>query len=160
MIILFQNILFSKEFPACNGCFELFTKIKEKSGTSSWCIFSTWFFHKNVPYLILYLRTEVSMSYLSSFSRYQTKYVICSYLDNWWKIGPSPSKKNCVICFIENPLKMMKNIFYFILKALFILKQLCWFFNMTKKLLQKLNYLENEKSFWSWHHNLVTKQLQ
>ena len=86
--------------------------------------------------------------------------LLCSYLDNWWKIGPSPSKKNCVICFIENPLKMMKNIFYFILKALFILKQLCWFFNMTKKLLQKLKYLENEKSFWSWRHNLVTKQLQ
>ena len=31
-------------------------------------------------------------------------------------------KKKCVICFIESPLKMMKNAFYSILKALFILK--------------------------------------
>ena len=34
----------------------------------------------------------------------------------------SPFKKNCVICFLESPLKMMKNAFYFILKALFVLK--------------------------------------
>ena len=38
------------------------------------------------------------------------------------KVGLSPSKKNCVTCFIESPLKMMKNAFYFILKALFFLK--------------------------------------
>ena len=40
----------------------------------------------------------------------------------WFKFGLSPSKNNCVICLIENPLKMMKNVFYFILKALFVLK--------------------------------------
>ena len=38
------------------------------------------------------------------------------------KVGLSPSKKICVICLIESPLKMMKNVFYFILKALFVLK--------------------------------------
>ena len=38
------------------------------------------------------------------------------------KVGLSPSKKMCIICLIESPLKMMKNAFYFILKALFILK--------------------------------------
>ena len=26
------------------------------------------------------------------------------------KHRPTPSKKNCVICLIENPLKMMKNV--------------------------------------------------
>ena len=26
-------------------------------------------------------------------------------------------QKNCVICFLESPLKMMKNTFYFIVKA-------------------------------------------
>ena len=31
-------------------------------------------------------------------------------------------KKFCVICFIENPLKIMKNAIYFILKALFVFK--------------------------------------
>ena len=39
------------------------------------------------------------------------------------KVGFSPSKKYIVICFIESALKMMKkNAFYFILKALFVLK--------------------------------------
>ena len=38
------------------------------------------------------------------------------------KSGLSPSKKNCVICLTESPLKMMKNAFYFILNALFVLK--------------------------------------
>ena len=36
------------------------------------------------------------------------------------KVGFSPSKKNYFICFNESPLKMMKNTFYFILKALFV----------------------------------------
>ena len=38
------------------------------------------------------------------------------------KVGLSPSKKTCVTCFIESPLKMMKNAFYFIVKALFVPK--------------------------------------
>ena len=38
------------------------------------------------------------------------------------KVGLSLSKKNSAICFIESPLKMMKNAFVFILKALFVLK--------------------------------------
>ena len=38
------------------------------------------------------------------------------------KVGPSPSKKICDIYLIESPLKMIKNAFYFILKALFALK--------------------------------------
>ena len=39
-----------------------------------------------------------------------------------FKVRLSPSKKICVICLIEIPLKIMKNAFYSILKALFILK--------------------------------------
>ena len=38
------------------------------------------------------------------------------------KIGLSSSKKKCFICFNESLLKVMKNAFYFILKALFVLK--------------------------------------
>ena len=34
----------------------------------------------------------------------------------------STSKKICVVFLIESPLKMMKNAFYSILKALFVLK--------------------------------------
>ena len=44
-----------------------------------------------------------------------------------FKVVLSPSKKNCVICLIESPLKMMKNVFYFILKVLFILKIFTFF---------------------------------
>ena len=39
-----------------------------------------------------------------------------------FKVGVSPSKKKCAICLIESALEMMENAFYFILKALFVLK--------------------------------------
>ena len=38
------------------------------------------------------------------------------------KVGLSSSKKISIILLIESPLKLMKNAFYFILKALFVLK--------------------------------------
>ena len=37
-----------------------------------------------------------------------------------FEVGFSPSKKNYFTFFNENPLKMMKNAFYFILEALFV----------------------------------------
>ena len=37
-------------------------------------------------------------------------------------VGLPPSKKFILICFNESPSKLMKNVFYFILKALFVLK--------------------------------------
>ena len=54
-----------------------------------------------------------------------------------FKVGLSPSKKKFFfICVTESPLKMMKNAFYFILKALFILKIfqfLSWLFGHIEK---------------------------
>ena len=53
-----------------------------------------------------------------------------------FKVGLPSSKKNCGICFIESLLKMMKNAFYFILKALFVLKIfkfLSWLFGHVEK---------------------------
>ena len=53
-----------------------------------------------------------------------------------FKVGHSPSKKICLICFNESPLKTMNNAFYFTLKALFvlkILKVLCWHFSHVQK---------------------------
>ena len=38
------------------------------------------------------------------------------------KVGLSRSREICIICLIESPLKMMKNAFYLILKAIFVLK--------------------------------------
>ena len=64
-IILFQNNSFLKEFLACNGCFELFNKIKKGSGASFRCTFSALFFCKNVPYLILYQWTKFQCRTLS-----------------------------------------------------------------------------------------------
>ena len=46
------------------------------------------------------------------------------------KFGLSPSKKKCVICFIESPPKMMKNAFNFILKTHF----LSWLFGYLEKI--------------------------
>ena len=49
--------------------------------------------------------------------------------------GLSPSKR-IIICFIENPLKMIQNAFYFIFKALFVLrifKFLSWLFGQVEK---------------------------
>ena len=40
------------------------------------------------------------------------------------KVGLSPSKRICFIGFNESHLKVMKSAFYFILKALFVLKLL------------------------------------
>ena len=51
-------------------------------------------------------------------------------------VGLSPSEKICVVCIIERPLKMMKNVFYFIVKALFVLKAfkfLSWLFGHVKR---------------------------
>ena len=54
----------------------------------------------------------------------------------YFKVGLSPSKKTSVICFMEIPLKMTKNAFYFILKTLFVFKIfsfLLWHFGHIEK---------------------------
>ena len=45
--------------------------------------------------------------------------LVTSLLQEIVKVGLSTPEKTCVICLIESPLEMMKNAFYFILKALF-----------------------------------------
>ena len=50
------------------------------------------------------------------------------------KVGLSPFKKIVFIYFNESPLKMMKNAFYFMLKAIFIFEMftfLCWLYMKT-----------------------------
>ena len=51
---------------------------------------------------------------------YSTK-VICNYEVTFrrknLKVGLLPSKKNCVICFIESRLKMMKNAFFILISS-------------------------------------------
>ena len=58
-----------------------------------------------------------------------------SFLVNMLKVGLSPSKKK-IICLNYSPSKMMKYAYYFILKALFILKMfkfLSWLFGHLEK---------------------------
>ena len=52
------------------------------------------------------------------------------------KVGLSTSKKCTFICFNESRLKIVKNAFYFILKAIFVLKIfkfLLWLFSHAEK---------------------------
>ena len=52
------------------------------------------------------------------------------------KVGLSPSKKKRIICFNDSPSEMMKNAFYFISKALFVLKIFkfsSWLFGHVQK---------------------------
>ena len=76
------------------------------------------------------------------------------------KVGLSPFKKNFFICFNNSPSKVMKNAFYFILKALFVLKIfkfLSWLFGHIEKTasLEILGWFRN-----LWRHSLVNKELQ
>ena len=84
MIILFQNILFLKEFLACNGCFGLFTKIKKGSKTSLWCTFCAWFSIKNFPYWVLYQWTQFQCHNLFPSQDAKQNVLLSSYLDGWW----------------------------------------------------------------------------
>ena len=83
LIILFQNVLLSKEFLACNGCFGLFTKIRKWSGTRFWWTFCAWFFHKNVPYLIVYQWTTFQCHAFFSSHNIKENVLLSFYLDSW-----------------------------------------------------------------------------
>ena len=87
MIIIFQNFLFSKEFPAYNVCFRLFSQIKKGSVTNFWCTFLAWFFHKNVPYLILYQWTRFQCHILFLSQSIKQNVLLSSYLDKRYVIN-------------------------------------------------------------------------
>ena len=84
LVMIFQNFLFSKEFPACNGCFGLFSKIKKGSGANFWCTISAWFFHKNILYLIHYQWREFQCHTLFLSQDMKLNMLLSSYLDSWW----------------------------------------------------------------------------
>ena len=73
-----------------------------------------------------------------------------------FEVGFFPFRKKC-ICFNDSSLKMMKNAFYFILKALSVLKIfkfLSWLFGH----LEKTAWLERKAKFQNlWHNSLVNK---
>ena len=63
---------------------------------------------------ILKLKDFITLQTLSDF--------INSTIQDLLKSDSHLPKNFVLICLIESPLKMMKNVFYFILKALFVLK--------------------------------------
>ena len=86
-------------------------------------------------------------------------YLLYQRKGSFIKVGLSLSKKICVICLIESPVKMLKNA-YFILKAFFVLKVFKFlsrpFGHVGKRAwFEKSGQLQN-----SWRHNLVYVQLQ
>ena len=85
LIILFPNIWFVKEFPACDTCFGLFTKIKKESGISFCCTFAAWLFHANAPYLILYQLPKFQCHVFFPSQDIKQNFLLSFYLDNWWR---------------------------------------------------------------------------
>ena len=64
-------------------------------------ILNHWFFTRLFHWLLSSLLWEVE----TFFSK-----LILKSMPHFLKAGVSPSKKNCVVCLIESPLKMMKNV--------------------------------------------------
>ena len=89
----------------------------------------------------------------------QIDYCIEHPLTTAFKVGLL--KKKIFIFFNESHLKLMKNAFYFILKAFFVLeifKYLFWLFDHVEKtgLIRKIRLI----SKYIWRHNLANKHLQ
>ena len=78
------SIFIFKRISCMQWLFWIFTNIKKMSGTSFWCLFSAWFFHENVPYLILCLWIKFQCHTFFS-SQDMKQNVLSSYLDNWWR---------------------------------------------------------------------------
>ena len=57
---------------------------KKGSGTSFWCTFSAWFFHKNVPYLILYQWSKFQCHTFFPSQDIKQNVFLSSYLNGWW----------------------------------------------------------------------------
>ena len=77
-----QNISFFKTISCMQWL--LFTKIKKGSWTGFRCIIFAWFFHKSVPYLILYQLTKFQCHIFFP-SRDIKQNVLLSFLNNCWR---------------------------------------------------------------------------
>ena len=161
-----MNVCHSFEFQSCQGDLNIWIVImsswNEFYSKISFISFYMWMYPNFFPthqliqiilkitrlFLLLrhfnYNKLWLSNPCLKMISNVQ--YLMVKYTSNmtidhiiliWCKNELSPSKKNCVICFKESLLKMMKNAFYFILNALFalkIFKFLSWLFGHVAKI--------------------------
>ena len=113
------------------------------------------FWRKPKMWILSNIRWNTTMRVISLIQIYEivVDWIIFGYHKEHFflvKVGLSPSKKMCVICFTESPSETIKNAFYLILKALFvleILKFLLWLFvPVEKTALYSTSYLFFE--FW------------
>ena len=118
---------------------------------------------RRIQSLIKHLRWSILLKVVNSFYKkidlgylgLNKPQIVTNYCNMYfcWKIvldsDPHLPKKNCIICFIESPLKMMKNAFYFILKALFVLF-FSWLFWSCRKngLIRKVNFKIQDVTTW------------
>ena len=69
---------------------------------------------------IIFFTTSLFTNDWAPLMLYSAK-VICNYQVTFrrqnLKVGLLPSKKNCIICFIESRLKMMKNAFFILISS-------------------------------------------
>ena len=73
----------------------------------------------------------------------------------WLKVRLPPSKKVAFICFNEHRLKVIKNAFYFMLKAIFVVeisKFLSWLLGYVEKRFDKkakVNFKIYDVTYWT-----------
>ena len=133
---------FQKELLAWIGCFGLFSKIKNGSGTSFWYPFSAYYFNKSFHYVILYQLTK--FLYQTFFPSRDIKKFMCFLIlfSQWrhklWDLSS--------MIFLSND----------------------WLEKNEGSIeIQKIKYLQNEKSFldqiksiFHYCHYLVKKEKQ
>ena len=112
--------------PFIRRWFSTLTNIfmKEKK-TKHWIIL--WFLTNKTPYQGRFIYKNVTKEFSSKKTNFKRCFI---------EVGLLPSKKSCFICLNESPLKMMKDVFNVILKALFVLKIFkfsSWLFGQVEK---------------------------
>ena len=116
----YETHLYPNFCPGRSSCWQYYTVLRLTR-------FDLYCFGVRIQKIVLYCLCRLRTNYVRS---------------NNLKSDPHLPKEFCFISFIESPLKMMKNAFYFILKTLLVLK-----------IFKFLSWL-----FWScWKNSLIRK---
>ena len=85
LMTLFKKELNSFKIMSCmQWLFWVIYQNLIRFGTSFWCIFSAWFFHKNVPCLIIHQLTMFQCFIFFLSQDIKRNVLLSSYLVNWW----------------------------------------------------------------------------
>ena len=127
-----NEVILPQTFKICSILERILTSYLEQNILiSHQNIWDKWYLEKTKP--------KVDNIWNTNQLLYRLSYFLCCHSqdiqDGEFKVGLSSSNKTCFTCFNESLLKR-KNAFYFILKALFVLKIfkfLSWRFGNVKK---------------------------